>query len=207
MNWLAEKTGGDGPPVRNFAGSLVSFWARAAVRCRPHGGRTCCSWRRSRTCGNRRRRRPPRSRCGRSDRTRRGSRCEGGSLSNGWPRCRRRPVHLWSCRYRRWAVHRRRPHNGRRSAYRRPSRRTALHDAPILGGSAGDGRAFSRAPVCRTRWLIALTSAGSLLGAALTRRYLSGRPRRCIRRRDVAAALLGPATCCGLALFALPLLR
>jgi len=49
---LAAKRAALRPPVRSTAqalsNSLRSFLARAAVRCRPHGGRTCCSWRRRR---------------------------------------------------------------------------------------------------------------------------------------------------------------
>ena len=70
--------------VNRFSNSLRPFLARAAVRCRPHSGRTCCGWRRSRTCEGCWRRRRPWSRCGRGDRTRGGSRGEGGWAVNGW---------------------------------------------------------------------------------------------------------------------------
>ena len=75
----------------------------------------------------------------------------------------------------------------------------------------GDWRSLSRAPLNRAQRLIAFTPTGPLVDAALARprRCLRGR-RWCIRRRDVAPALFGPAPrlrCSGLALLALLPLR
>jgi hypothetical protein len=209
-----KKTGGAAAARAQFQwlgrcqNSLRSFLAWAAARCCSHGGRPRRCWRR--TCESCRRRRRPRRRCGRSDRMRRGSRREGGRAVNG-RRCRRWPVHLRSCRNGRWAIHLRPRHNRGRSVRRWPSFRPALHDALIPGGSMGDRRSLPRAPLNRAWRLITLTPTGPLVDAALARprRRLRGR-RRCLRRRDAAPALFGPAPrlrCSSLALLALLPLR